>query len=208
MKYDRTIDYGTYSSIYVLDEKGYPSEDKRRAYLIDNRHGKETMRRRHRKIMHQYKGIKLKGHGLELAFGWGTSTKWLLENYEDITLDGLDFSEYMEKNIPILRDIFGDRIRDFWRGDVQEIEKPDNHYDFINSCSVFEHLPDCVYWNTLKECYRVLKPGGLMGVWLDRGEQDGQHLRMDKPKVTRRDMESVGFKAIHNYLYTKVDNER
>jgi hypothetical protein len=42
-----------------------------------------------------------------------------------------------------------------------------------------------------------------MGVWLDKGKPYMSHLRMDVPEVTRKDLLSVGFIAIHNYLYQK-----
>jgi len=85
---------------------------------------------------------------------------------------------------------------------MQIIPKSNDYYDFINSCSVWEHLPNEVYWNVLKECYRVLKPNGLMGVYVDQGSNE-QHIRSAPPYKTRQEMEKVGFIAKSDYLYTK-----
>ena len=49
----------------------------------------------------------------------------------------------------------------------------------------------------------MLRPGGLMGVYLDGGAAVGEHLRMDSPQVTRKDMEAAGFEAVTSYLYRK-----
>ncbi|MDB3944465.1 methyltransferase domain-containing protein [Gammaproteobacteria bacterium] len=93
-------------------------------------------------------------------------------------------------------------MRDCWCADMSSIAKPADYYNFINSCSVFEHLPDCVYPHTLRECFRALKPGGVIEVYLntDIGEI---HIRIDPVEKTRDDMENVGFTAINDYFFIK-----
>ena len=205
--FDRDIDYDTYKQIYIeeeRDENWYPTDEAGIREALDSCFYGERQKKRNKKIVHCWGGdVKPSGKGLELAFGFGTSLKWLTSRF-DVVMDGIDFADYVQTLIPYFREDMGDKIGELWQGDVANIEKPDEHYDFINSCSVFEHLPDIVYYDCLKECYRILKPGGLMAVFLDSGPPHGEHLRMDPPEVTRKDMEAVGFEAITDYLYRKL----
>ena len=48
----------------------------------------------------------------------------------------------------------------FIRGDVRNIEIPDNSQDLVICSEVLEHVPN--FREVLKECYRILKPGAVM----------------------------------------------
>jgi ubiquinone/menaquinone biosynthesis C-methylase UbiE len=165
--------------------------------------GKTPEEGRTKKMLKCYEGEEVTGLGIELAFGFGTSTHWLMERYDNIVMDGLDFQAHFINVAKFLKELYGDKIGDYSIGDIQTTGKPDNHYDFINSSSVWEHLTEDVYWNTLNECYRILKPGGRIYVYADQGPKGGEHIRVVPPEVTRKEMEKVGFKAITNYIYTK-----
>lgn len=145
----------------------------------------------------------IKGYGLEMAFGFGESIYVLLNWYKDIKLDALDFNPLFSKIIPHLKDLSGSRLLDIWIGDAQKTGKPDSYYDFINSCSFFEHLPEDVYWNVVRECYRILKHGGTFGVYLDEGANYGEHIRCVPVAQTKKELESIGFISVSNYLYQK-----
>ncbi len=182
-----------------------PADLVTRWYLHDY-HGKgvSVAENRDRKMSHVYPPIvpPLAGHGLELGFGFGESLFWLFATMPDITADALDFARTHEPLIPLLKALHGDRLREVWIGDAASVPKPDGHYDWINAASIFEHLPDDAYWQVVTECYRLLKPGGRMGVYLDISPGE-QHVRIVSPKQTRRELESVGFRAITDYLYEK-----
>ena len=45
-------------------------------------------------------------------------------------------------------------------GPLEKIGFPDNHFDVVSGFYVIEHLPSPMVF--LKECYRILKPGGLI----------------------------------------------
>ena len=174
----------------------------------DGRNSNTPEQGREEKMLHCYENKgnvkKLIGKGLELGFGLGTSTHWLLEKNNNIVLDGIDFQTNLQKIIPFLKELYGEKIGDYSIGDMQQINKPDSYYDFINSSSIWEHLTDEVYWNTLKECYRVLKPQGKIYVYVDQSAPNiGEHIRVVGPEVTRREMESIGFKGLTNYVYRK-----
>lgn len=157
---------------------------------------------RNGKMVLCYTGEKLSGRGLEIGFGMGTSTHWLMDRYDDIVLDGIDFQEHVVVVGDFLKELYGDRIGEMMVGDLQNTEISDNTYDFINSSSVWEHLTEDVYWNILKECHRILKPNGKIYVYADQTAGPA-HIRVVPPAVTRKEMEKVGFKAITNYIYTK-----
>lgn len=48
------------------------------------------------------------------------------------------------------------------QGDLDHALFPDNHFDVVTLCHVIEHVHNPV--NVMKECLRILKPGGLL--WL------------------------------------------
>ena len=152
---------------------------------------------------HEKTPLLLSGHGLELAFGFGESIYVLMRWYRDVTMDAFDFNPLFAKIIPLLKELNGSRLQDVWVGDAQNIPKPDNHYDFINSCSFFEHLPEDVYWNVIRECYRILKPGALLGVYLDEGQNGGEHIRCVPVSQTQKEVESIGFITLNSYLFQK-----
>lgn len=205
-KFNREIDYKTYKKIYEyneMDTSQYPTDEKTIRQILKSCFYGIRQEKRNAKISHCWNNkISPSGRGLELAFGFGTSLKWLTSRY-DVIMDAVDFSEYLQILEPYFREEFGEKLGDVWKGDISKIDKPDNYYDFINSCSVFEHLPDIVYYNCLNECYRTLKHGGLIGVYLDKGDAHGEHLRMDSIETTKKDMENVGFEAITYYVYKK-----
>jgi len=152
---------------------------------------KTIIQRRNFKMQHAWKAIQLNGHGLELAFGLGTSIYWLCKRFPDITLSGIDFADHYRPMLKHLRGLFPARIGGIWINSVENMNWiAGNYYDFINSSSVFEHLPDHVYFKTIDECYRVLKPGGLMGVYVDQSKCL-QHIRIVKPKQTRKELVKI-----------------
>ncbi|MFF5181835.1 class I SAM-dependent methyltransferase [Micromonospora sp. NPDC000316] len=55
-----------------------------------------------------------------------------------------------------------DRV-EFDRCDVHRLPYPDNHADLVVSYSCFHHWADPV--TGLRECFRILRPGGMMVIW-------------------------------------------
>lgn len=147
--------------------------------------------------------IPVKGHGLEMAFSFGESIYVLMNWYKDITLDGLDFNPLLGKIIPYIKELNGERVQDLWIGDAQNVPAGDGYYDFINSCSFFEHLPEDVYWNIVNECYRLLKPNGFLYVYLDEGKNYGEHIRCVPVEQTKMELEKIGFISVNNYIFRK-----
>ena len=69
----------------------------------------------------------------------------------EITKLNEEFSESVCKN--------GNAYR-FIKGDIREIDMPDNSQDLVVCSEVLEHVPN--FEAVLEECYRILKPGSVM----------------------------------------------
>jgi SAM-dependent methyltransferase len=65
--------------------------------------------------------------------------------------------EISPKAMDYARDHLGLTIH---RGPLEKVGFPDNHFDAVTGFYVIEHLPNPIVF--LKECYRILKPGGLL----------------------------------------------
>lgn len=149
-----------------------------------------------------YKNKELNGHGLECAFACGNSLFWISKLFPNVTYDAFDFNYALKKIIPFIKEIHNERLKEIWIGNAMDIPKPDNYYEWINCGDFFEHLPEEAYWKVLKEIKRVLKPGGLLGVIVGQVKLI-QHIRIVAPLKTKEELESVGFKGLSNYLFTK-----
>ena len=137
----------------------------------------------------------LSGHLLELGFNSGLTAHRLAKRYPDLLVDGIDFNPALEKIIPFIKG-FLPNIGDIWLGDTQSINKPDNHYHYITSIDYFEHLPRLVYYKTLRECKRVLKPGGIIWVYFGKPPNEEHINRRDDVSVID-DFERLGFSLVN-----------
>lgn len=61
---------------------------------------------------------------------------------------------------PFLRRCPGHVFAPFPRHDMQHLELPEGHFDFVIHSDTLEHVPDPV--QGLRECRRVLRPGGAL----------------------------------------------
>ena len=141
--------------------------------------------------------LDVSGRALELGFSFGESLYVLHNWYPNVVFDAFDFCQLFSSLIPLMKGLLGKSLDDVWIGDAQNIPKEDNYYDFINSASFFEHLPKEVYDNVLKECFRVLKPGKMIGVYLDH------HVGFVSVEQTKSEMVSAGFIPVTDYVFRK-----
>ena len=99
---------------------------------------------------------------LDLACGTGLSTfqliDWLDGNGE---FYGLDFSSEMIRKAEENAEELGYSV-DFLVGDAEELDYPDETFDAVISNMSFQMFPDKL--RALREAFRVLKPGGVIGL--------------------------------------------
>jgi len=206
------VSYEEYHSRY----QDYPENEKVAQSLntVDElrAYSQKMLSKRNIKNLHCFGKVKeLKGHGIELGFNFGCSVMWLLDRYKEAVLDGIDFQDRVLKVVPLLRQMYGERVGEFWIGDTQDTGRPDDHYDFITALSIWEHLTDEAYFNTLKECYRILKPGGTIYVYVDGCEEkhrttaavNARHIRCVTLPQTVTEMQEAGFERVDNFRFRK-----
>lgn len=99
---------------------------------------------------------------LDCGCGSGSITIGLAKAVEPGPVTGVDILDAevkrareraVEANVPNIR---------FEVGNVYQLEFPDNSFDALFSHNVLEHVPDTR--RALQEIYRVLKPGGIVGI--------------------------------------------
>lgn len=100
-------------------------------------------------LIQQYKG---KGELLDVGTGFGF---FLLEmKKREWGVTGVEISK---KAMDYARDVLGLTIHP---GPLEKVSFSESHFDVVTGFYVIEHLPKPMAF--LKECYRILKPGGLL----------------------------------------------
>jgi SAM-dependent methyltransferase len=139
------------------------------------------------------------GRLLDVGTGFGFFLSEMKKRGWDAT--GVEISK---KAMDYARDILGLTIHP---GPLGKVSFPDNHFDAVTGFYVIEHLPDPIIF--LKECYRILKPGGLLllryphttpiknllgffGI-KNRLYDLPAHLSDFSPKMIQRCLEGIGF---------------
>ena len=92
-----------------------------------------------------------------LEFGCGGGNRWLADNYE---MTGL---EYGFSAVVAAQKVYANSLH----GDVSATSLEEESFDFACSCFVLEHLPPLVAEKTLKEMWRILRPGGKFIALMD-----------------------------------------
>ncbi len=75
----------------------------------------------------------------------------------DIVPDNIEIVRDKQKNQPVLKDIYVGSMSDLSRFD-------DKHFDAVLCMGAFYHVNDEIRSGIMKECLRVLKPGGLLAI--------------------------------------------
>ncbi len=111
---------------------------------------------------------------LDVASGPGSLTHDLALTYPKARITALDLSfPYLKEAQKRLRKF--PRVN-FLQGNAEEIPLKEKRFDAITCSFLFHELPQKNRRNVLKECLRVLKPGGVLSLVDSIQEQDAPHL--------------------------------
>jgi ubiquinone/menaquinone biosynthesis C-methylase UbiE len=101
-----------------------------------------------------------RGRWLELGCGAGSATKPVLETFPKVRVTALDMS-------PAYLKVAQDNLRaypgcDFLQGDSTALPFKDETFEAVYSVYMLHEMPKSVREKTVREAYRVLKPGGIL----------------------------------------------
>lgn len=108
-------------------------------------------------------GVNQESHLLDIGFGMGTQDVYILQKFKPRQIDGLDVTW---KHVEIARDRAarnncGDKVR-FHHGSATQIPFDNNTFTNLMSIEAPEHF--YTRDKFFGEAYRVLKPGGIVGI--------------------------------------------
>ncbi len=96
--------------------------------------------------------FRREGKLLDVGTGFGFFLKEMKERGWDAV--GVEISQ---KAIDYARDVLGLTV---YPGPAEKVGFPDNYFDAVTAFYVIEHLPNPLAF--LRECHRILKPGGIL----------------------------------------------
>lgn len=145
-----------------------------------------------------FNGIKISDNSriLELGFQDGKTLYRFGQKYPNTKLDAIDFNPELSNAALQLKKIIPN-LDDIWIGECQNTNKPDGYYDYISSLDFFEHLPEDIYFKTIQECYRLLKDGGYIFVYVGKSGA-AAHINERPDEQVVKDMHLGGFEKIRD----------
>lgn len=156
-----------------------------------NRHSQEH---RAREIVRKYFQADI-GRFIDIGCGTG----YLLSKIQSSTRWGVFGVELSGKACAFARDSL--RLKNIANSDLASANYESNFFDIVHVSEVLEHVPDPVAF--LKECRRILKPGGLFLLSLPNGESDRQGL-IDYWSLNRK---PPGHASGHIYFFSPASLE-
>jgi len=196
MSYSEEFEYGSewYGGAYVEDwlPKIKTGEDLFKVY--------QKQQGSFNRMHGWYKPLEdiLKGNLLELGHNDGKSAFYLGKECVNLErIDCVDFNESLKSLEAPLRELVP-KIDNIWYTDCRDIPKPNEYYNVINCADFYEHLPTDIYHDSMKECYRLLNPGGFMCVFFGKGTgpQHPEHINVLCDEQVIVDMYTHGFKFV------------
>ena len=129
-------------------------------------------------------GIHGRGRMLDVGCGGGETAVAVAALFPELQVVGLDLSPDLVRRATARGRVFGDRVR-FVAGSALELPFDDDSFDLVTSFGSLKFWPDPA--KGLRECVRVLRPGGhLVVVEADRG------CKLDDAKAFLQDLRVPG----------------
>ncbi len=166
----------------------------------------EMMQSIFRKAAHLIERYKKQGRLLDVGAGFGFFLAEMRKRGWEVS--GVELSQ---KAIDYARGALGIHVQ---LGPLEKVGFPESVFDVVSGFYVIEHLPDPMAF--LKECYRILKPGGLLLLRYPHttpikdllhffGIQNHlydlpAHLSDFSPEMIQRCLEKVGFEGCQHVI--------
>ena len=153
-------------------------------------------------------GISYAGDAADLGSGTGIGAT-ILSTVQEITkIYAIEYSEeFVQKMMPVVFSDFGAKAEKIIRvvGDFNNLKLKDSSLMVLLEIHSFHHSENLEY--TLKECYRVLKPGGLIiaidRAWPDSCSREELEIKLD---VEYSDKSKAVFGIPPGESYRRRDN--
>ena len=179
-------------------------------YLPEDSPSIQSWRRMMEPVFHRAADLlsqhRKKGRLLDVGTGFGFFMDGMKKNGWEVT--GVEVSQ---KAIEYARNGLGLTVHS---GPLEKADFPNQHFDVVTAFYVIEHLPDPMTF--LKECCRILKPGGIlllryphttpiknflsMFSILNRLYDLPAHLADFSPEMIQRCLESIGFERCRHLI--------
>ena len=130
-----------------------------------------------------------KGRILDVGCGYGYILSGLQAQYSD--LYGIDVKKRLMEEVK-----YWIKGGSFCLGDAKNIPFKSNTFDYLICTEVLEHIEGD---DAVKDCYRVLKPGGIALITVPNGKQNmgnPEHIRLFSFKSLSDFLEETGFEII------------
>jgi SAM-dependent methyltransferase len=105
-----------------------------------------------KRASHLLQRFKVKGRLMDVGTGFGFFLSEMKKRGWEVT--GVEISQ---RGVNYARDRLAVNV---YPGPLERAGLPEGHFDAVTAFYVVEHLPDPITF--LRECYRILKPGGLL----------------------------------------------
>ncbi len=130
---------------------------------------------------------------LDLGCGWGTFTVSLAKSCKEAV--GLDYSQ---KSVDFCRS-FAQKMQldnlSFVKADASDSGFPDSYFDVVIAADLFEHLYPEVSEKTIRDSFRILKPGGKYVIWTPHRGHFFERLKNNNI-VLKKDPSHVDYKSM------------